>query len=70
MLGVSSKLYQCVHRRNFHAWQGDRTPRTPFGRIYEWLDVAQGFTFDDPEVRVCEGALGVRQLMSHSWRVE
>lgn len=31
--------------------QGDRTPRTPFARIHEWLNVAEGFTFgDDPEV--------------------
>lgn len=27
-------------------------PRTPFGRILEWLDTAQQFVFDDPQASV------------------
>lgn len=30
--------------------QGKEHVRTPFGRIYEWLDMAEKFTFDDEEV--------------------
>lgn len=30
--------------------QADQLVRTPFARIYEWLDIAQQFVFDDPEV--------------------
>ncbi|KAL4433561.1 hypothetical protein ABPG75_000002 [Micractinium tetrahymenae] len=28
---------------------GEKRGRTPFGRIYEWLDIAEQFVFDDPE---------------------
>lgn len=28
----------------------ERAVRTPFGRIVEWLDTAEGFVFEDPEV--------------------
>lgn len=33
-----------------HHMQGKEHVRTPFGRIYEWLDMAEKFTFDDEEV--------------------
>ena len=28
----------------------EAAPRTPFGRIFEWLDTAEQFRFEDPKV--------------------
>ena len=46
--------------RHLHM-QGKQHVRTPFGRIYEWLDVAEQFTFEDEAVNplrsTCASAL-------------
>lgn len=32
------------------AMQGVREARTPFARIFEWLDIAETFVFEAPQV--------------------
>ena len=43
--------------------QGERLGRTPFARIYEWLDIAEKFTFEDPQVGLA-GGLAATTCMS------
>ena len=42
--------------------QGKQHVRTPFGRIYEWLDMAEHFTFSDEEVRWMQITANVMRL--------
>lgn len=42
--------------QRFEAQGVEKRGRTPFGRIHEWLDIAEQFVFDDHEVGyVCAG---------------
>jgi hypothetical protein len=47
---VGIHLTAALHSSPLLCVQGERLGRTPFARIYEWLDVAEKFTFDDPKV--------------------
>lgn len=50
--------------------QGPKTPSTPFGRIHEWLDMASGFTWDDPQKREGFEAFDLSELRRQVEEVE
>lgn len=58
--------------RRFHDVppQGDKEGHTPFGRIYKWLDVAEKFSFEEPQKQELFETFDFAALRQEVQRVE